>query len=232
RCRNRARRRGPDQSRLRAARSDNPFIPRLDIQPPEYLLHALETYADESRGSGFMLQAVSMVSPAALAELAAHYGAVAPEGGHGDGKGGEPERRDPGFAKKDVEPSLMAGPEPKEKRKGEELIARGRALAEGRAGDTRVPACTACHGPVETGQEPPAELEADFPALAGQHRTFLESQLILWRKSLRGGGKAAELMWQAARDLTDADISALSAYFASLPPQKLPVARGPGVVPR
>ncbi|MFZ3584080.1 c-type cytochrome [Loktanella sp. DJP18] len=55
-------------------RSDNPKIPRLDIQPQAYLEQTLLAYADGSRDSGIMHVAVSQVTEADLMELAAWFG--------------------------------------------------------------------------------------------------------------------------------------------------------------
>lgn len=85
----------------------------------------------------------------------------------------------------------------------------GAALAQ--AGTRDVPACSACHGPGATQARP------EFPALAGQDAAFLEAQLRLWRDRMRGGSR---LMRMAARDLTDADIAALAAYYAALAPER------------
>ncbi|MGZ9811462.1 c-type cytochrome [Pseudoroseicyclus sp. H15] len=89
----------------------------------------------------------------------------------------------------------------------------GEALAL--RGTSDVPACIACHGPGAT------EAREDFPALAGQDEAFLTAQLRLWRSGERGG---SELMTQAAQDLTDAQIAALAAWYASIAPAKGPEA--------
>lgn len=93
-----------------------------------------------------------------------------------------------------------------------DLVERGRALATAATNDPDVPACMACHGP-DGGRAQP-----DFPVLAGQHRAYLETQLQLWRRGLRGGGPRSQLMHKAAQDLTDDNIVALAAYYTSLPP--------------
>ncbi|GGO58540.1 Cytochrome c553 [Roseovarius pacificus] len=75
----------------------------------------------------------------------------------------------------------------------------GAALA--RRGNRDVPACLACHG--DTGKG---------PALFGQSQDYLTTQLKLWRD---GTYVHDNKMHAAARDLTDADIDALSRYFAN-----------------
>ncbi|MFN3208072.1 MAG: c-type cytochrome [Roseovarius sp.] len=96
-----------------------------------------------------------------------------------------------------------------------ETDARGRALAYAEGGSQSVPACRACHGPW------PAPINAAFPSLAGQHAPYLTQQLKLWREGNRGGGRADELMYKAARGLTDAEIEALASYYSGLAPAKL-----------
>ena len=90
------------------------------------------------------------------------------------------------------------------------LVEAGEELA--RQGTGEIPACIACHGP-DAREDKPA-----MPDLAGQHATYLRTQLHLWRDGGRGGGARANLMVKAAQDLTDADIDALAAWYASLPP--------------
>lgn len=90
-----------------------------------------------------------------------------------------------------------------------QLIEIGARLAQ--AGTVDVPTCVSCHGP-KAGPR-----AADFPHLAGQSETFLQDQLTMWRDGVRGGGPRAELMTKAAQDLTNDDIAALSAWFASQP---------------
>lgn len=104
------------------------------------------------------------------------------------------------------------------------LAREGRDLAYANPGNAAKgpPACRACHGPWA---EPLSPL---FPSLAGQHEPYLATQLRLWRKEMRGGGPAEELMHEAARGLTDAEIDALAAYYAALPPAKLNAVEDPG----
>jgi cytochrome c553 len=96
------------------------------------------------------------------------------------------------------------------------LVDVGRDLAQAKPADRDIPACSSCHGPGADRRE------AGFPSLSGQHREYLEAQLHLWRTGNRGGGEKANLMKQAAQELTDADIKALAAYYASLAPARMP----------
>lgn len=76
--------------------------------------------------------------------------------------------------------------------------------------------CLACHGERGVAQQP------EMPSLAGQQAAYLSLQLTLFREGLR----QVEPMTPAARDLGDADIERLAAYFAGLQPAA-PPDRGP-----
>lgn len=89
-----------------------------------------------------------------------------------------------------------------------ELVYRGGIL------DRNIPACTSCHGPAGTGNDP-----AEFPRLAGQHATYT----ILQLKSFREGFKAHKLhtrqnpmMNEVAAKMTDEEIEAVAHYISGL----------------
>ncbi|WP_375176024.1 c-type cytochrome [Pseudooceanicola sp.] len=79
--------------------------------------------------------------------------------------------------------------------------AAGERLAK--QGTRDVPACTACHNG-EAGKG---------PVLHGQSEAYLAQHLKLWRE---GTYQHNAKMLAAARDLSDAEIAALAAWFASL----------------
>lgn len=74
------------------------------------------------------------------------------------------------------------------------------------AGREKAKMCISCHGPLGLSQMPGA------PNLAGQPEIYLSSQL----RAFRGGSRQHQIMTVIARDLTDADINNLSAWFSSL----------------
>lgn len=94
------------------------------------------------------------------------------------------------------------------------LVARGEAIARNGLRETGTPACSSCHGPGKDG------LNRAYPKLAGQHAGYIETQLKLWEKEhdSRGGGPFAGIMRKIAFGMTKADIEAVAAYYASLPP--------------
>ncbi|MEJ1936218.1 c-type cytochrome [Nostoc sp. NIES-2111] len=89
------------------------------------------------------------------------------------------------------------------------------ALAVGWAGPSRaqqqapvtVDACAPCHGLDVIAKE------ADVPHLAGQNLVYLYNQL----QAFRSGKRPHKEMRYMARHLTEQEMEALAAYFASLP---------------
>ena len=91
--------------------------------------------------------------------------------------------------------------------------AQGHSTPEGEILATRgtreIPSCAACHGPGSQTAQPKA------PALAGQDRSFLATQLKLWRDGVRADSAK---MLAAARALTDDEIMLVADWYAALPP--------------
>lgn len=95
--------------------------------------------------------------------------------------------------------------------KDESALKQGEALAlRGDWNDT-IPACESCHGPGANG------VGTVFPALAGQHASYIKSQIEAWQKGQRTGDPN-ELMHTVAKRLNEQQISAVAAYLASLTP--------------
>jgi hypothetical protein len=90
------------------------------------------------------------------------------------------------------------------------LLAQGEQLV--RKGDAarRLPACTACHGERLTGVAPAV------PGLVGLPQYYLAAQLGAWREGLRHA-RAPDCMADIARQLTPADLEAISAWLSSQP---------------
>ncbi|WP_295639849.1 cytochrome c [uncultured Methylibium sp.] len=74
------------------------------------------------------------------------------------------------------------------------------------AGRTKSAACSACHGRLGLATLP------DAPNLAGQPAIYVEAQL----KAYRSGARQHPVMNVVAQYLSDADIAALAAWYASL----------------
>ena len=86
------------------------------------------------------------------------------------------------------------------------LAAASAALAAEPQPPAQARVCAPCHGPLGVSVQP------DAPNLAGQPRAYLAAQLAAYRS----GKRAHEVMGVVAKPLTDADISDLAAWFASL----------------
>ena len=87
-------------------------------------------------------------------------------------------------------------------------LARGAELVNNGGGKTA--ACGTCHGPALKGMN-------DVPGIAGRSAVHGARQLLEFRNGTRGG-PSAESMAGVVANLSDADIVAISAYLASLPP--------------
>lgn len=83
---------------------------------------------------------------------------------------------------------------------------RGKQIAMQGIQRQNVPACSSCHG----GASAPT-----FPSVAGLSKTYLATQLRLFRKGTRGGSAYGQIMQSVAQKLTDAQIDDVSAYLAA-----------------
>ena len=93
-----------------------------------------------------------------------------------------------------------------------QMLARGARTAQRGQWEKTVPACVSCHGPGGRG------IGAHFPALAGQHASYIVAQFGAWRDGSRRNDPW-ELMQSVAERLSEEDIAAVAAYFASLDPE-------------
>jgi len=71
----------------------------------------------------------------------------------------------------------------------------------------KIAACTACHG--ETGQSQ----DANVPSIGGQPKLFVMYQLFFYRE----GRRANPEMNTITKDMSDAELTAISEYVAGLP---------------
>jgi cytochrome c553 len=92
----------------------------------------------------------------------------------------------------------------------EDRVERGEKLYRGGNLATGVSACAACHAPNGVGN--PA---ANFPALAGQHATYVEKALKEFRAGTRNNDNA-QMMQNVAARMTDDEIAAVAQYIQGL----------------
>lgn len=93
-----------------------------------------------------------------------------------------------------------------------QAIARGERIALHGQWENTMPACVSCHGPGGQG------VGTHFPALAGQSAKYIAAQFRAWRDGARRNDPL-ELMKGVAERLSEQDIAAVAAYFASLGPR-------------
>jgi cytochrome c553 len=101
-------------------------------------------------------------------------------------------------------PASQVSAEPQLQAEGEKLASRGNWAHD-------IPACFRCHGDQAQGGGPA------MPALAGQHQSYLQTQLQAWQNDQRRNDPVG-LMRAIAGRLSEAEIRAVSAYLASLTP--------------
>lgn len=94
--------------------------------------------------------------------------------------------------------------DPAQRALGETLATRGR-WSQG------LPACAQCHGPDGVG------VGEHFPPLRGQSASYLANQLHAWQQGARHNDPL-ELMHSVAGKLSDADVTAISAWYAAPQP--------------
>jgi cytochrome c553 len=98
-------------------------------------------------------------------------------------------------------------------------MARAEEIDDGlRAAAARVAVgtCAACHGPMGHSYSP------KFPVLAGQHSSYLVSQLQAFRSQTRGDPDALGYMWGMAAPLDDSIMAALADYYSRQQPKAGP----------
>ncbi|MGE0448209.1 MAG: c-type cytochrome [Vicinamibacterales bacterium] len=94
------------------------------------------------------------------------------------------------------------------------LIAEGADIAARGRPDQDLPPCSRCHGPAADRDNP------SFPRLAGQRSAYLALQLRLFQADRRGGTPYAHIMRKIAGRLTEEQMDAVAAYYASLEPER------------
>jgi len=91
------------------------------------------------------------------------------------------------------------------------VLEEGKRIVELGDWDNTIPACVKCHGPGARG------VGVSFPALAGQHASYIESQLNAWKQGTRKGDPE-QLMKGISDRLSMDQIKAVAAYLASMKP--------------
>ncbi|MDR5899569.1 c-type cytochrome [Halomonas vilamensis] len=90
----------------------------------------------------------------------------------------------------------------------EALLTRGEQLANRGDWDNYIVSCKSCHGPGGKG------VGSDFPGIASQHGAYISTQLHAWKDDERANDPQ-NLMGSIAKRMSDDDIEAVSAWYAS-----------------
>ena len=92
----------------------------------------------------------------------------------------------------------------------EALLARGEQLAERGDWTAYIVSCKSCHGPGGQG------VGETFPGIAGQHAGYISAQLNAWKSDTRSNDPQ-NLMGAIAKRMSEEDIQAVSAWYATQP---------------
>jgi cytochrome c553 len=169
-------------------------FPRLAGQSYVYLLHELDSYADDSRTHPVMTVIAKSMSTAQREAGTAYYASLDPSPGSGGANTSGT--------------SAAATAKPERGRPG--AIDRGRLLASVGDESRQLQACANCHGPDGIGAG------VAIPYLASQHAAYLSATLDAWRNGTRHNDPSGQ-MPLIAQALPDQDIQALASYYARLP---------------
>ena len=91
-----------------------------------------------------------------------------------------------------------------------EQLALGQTLATEGDWERYIVPCESCHGPGNRG------VGSEFPALAGQHASYLKQQLLAWQDGTRSNDPQ-QLMLAIAARLSPTEIDAVAEYLSRLP---------------
>jgi cytochrome c553 len=168
-------------------------FPRLAGQSAWYMSEQLDSYADGRRKNPIMEPIAKGLSDSERQAVSAYYaGLKAPAPSASPAPGA-------------AAPSSAAGTKP-----ASQAASRGETLYVSGDEGLRVQGCVNCHGPGGAG-EPPA-----YPYLAGQHASYLAAALREFKNGTRTNDPSGQMPY-IARQLSDSDIDAVSAYLAQLP---------------
>ncbi|WP_227712427.1 c-type cytochrome [Marinobacter zhanjiangensis] len=156
--------------------------PQLAGLDADYIAKQLRDYKSGQRQNATMKPFANMLSEQQVADVAQYYSEMAPHPGQGGDSASE------------------------------EVLQRGRILAQRGDWSEYIVSCKSCHGPDNQGAG------SVFPGIAGQHAGYIESQLKAWQAGDRTNDPQ-DLMGTIARRLSDDDIRAVAAWLATQPPQ-------------
>jgi cytochrome c553 len=106
------------------------------------------------------------------------------------------------------------------------ILAHGKTLVTQGDPVRAIPACIGCHNPALTGMEP------GIPGLLGLQAGYISAQIGAWRYGTRTA-TSPDCMQIVAGHLTEADVTAVAAWIATVPalPGAAPIAQGSLMTP-
>jgi cytochrome c553 len=172
-------------------------FPRLAGQSAWYMSEQLDSYADSRRKNPIMEPIAKALSDSERRAVSAYYADL----------------KTPA-ATASPAPGTSAPPAATGAKPASSGAGRGETLYVSGDESLRVQGCVNCHGPGGAG-EPPT-----YPYLAGQHASYLAAALREFKNGTRTNDPSGQMPY-IARQLSDSDIDAVSAYLAQLPlPQR------------
>ncbi len=162
------------------------YFPRLAGKPAGYLYNQLLAFKDGRRRYPPMNYLLEFLPDDYLHTIADYFAGQRPPF--------------PESAVPVVSPAILAH--------GEALVTQG-DFARG------IPACSSCHGPSFTGQEP------GIPGLLGLRASYISAQLGAWRYGTRTA-LAPDCMQVVAGHLTEDDVKAIAAWLSARPAPQNP----------
>ena len=164
-------------------------IPRLAGLNGDYLGHQLIAFGNGTRDNAIMTPTAKAMDAATMADAAAYYASLPV----------------PAPASVGTTPG-----DPRDKAKAAEVVLRGDRLASDGDWAANIPPCASCHGAKGLG------VGASFPEIAGQSAAYITNALQAWKDGTRHDDPLG-LMRTVATRLDEGQVTAISAYYASLP---------------
>jgi len=171
----------------------------LTLQTPQYIYDALKAYATGQRQSGIMWPLAANLTDEEMRLVASRIGSAPPIASNPDEVMSASTRGVNG------QPVALAGLSPNAAPKAESGGGQP-------APPPRAEGCAGCHIADKY-------IEKVIPLINGQHAAYLSAQLHVFRDGGRGDTASYDPMVATSHKLTDSEITAVAAYYASLPPQ-------------
>ncbi|WP_374474419.1 cytochrome c [Arenimonas sp.] len=170
--------------------SADPLNPKLAGQHERFIARQLALFKSGERDNAIMLGMSATLSAQDMRDIGAYFAT---------------QKVLPGVADDSV---IAEGPNA-----GRKFYAVGEQIFRSGKADGSVPACAACHGPAGAGNP-----GAAWPAIGGQHATYLANTLTAFRNGTvwGKGANANAIMSAVAANLTDEEIQALATYLEGL----------------